>query len=442
MSLSQFLLLLTFIALNAFFVGVEFAVIAARRSRLDLIAGPQHRGAALVRKWLEDEASRDRLIAASQLGITLVSLALGAVSVNAFRAMLIPFFEGIHLTGNLAFLDEMIVALPLLISLAVITSFHVVLGEQVPKVAVLRGPERFAILMASVMQIFISIFRGFIFLLNWATRMVLGLFGLSSNGHNHSTIITAEELKQIVSGPEVEGLIDVPEREMLSAVIDFGALVVRQVSVPRTEVIAVDSTTTIGQAVQIAAQNGVTKLPVYEESLDQIVGILHLKDLLPALLQDNDLTSRPARDLAREALFVPETASVNHLLVHMRARRQHMAITLDEFGGTAGLVTLEDLLEEIVGEMRDPFDIGHPDIQPQTDGSAIINGMVMIEDINQHFGLNLYDPDYDTIAGFMLGRLGRIAQVGDQIEDEEHAIRLRVDSMDRLRIARIHLSRL
>ncbi len=442
MSLSQILLIIAFLALNAFFVGVQFAVIASRRSRLDVIAGPEHHGAALVRKWLEDGASHDRLIAASQLGITLVSLALGAVSEDAFGALLRPVLENPNLPVDLAFLGGIFPALPLLVSLTVVTSLHVVLGEQAPKVAVLRGPERFALLTAPVMHLFIRFFHGLIAFHDWATRMVLGLFGIPANGHIHSTVMSMEDLKEMVSGPEVEGAIDVPEREMLSAVINFGGLYVRQVSVPRTEIIAVDSTTTIGQAVQIAAQSGITKLPVYEESLDQILGILHMKDLLPALLQDSNLTSRPARELAREALFVPETASVNHLLVHMRARRQHLAITLDEFGGTAGLVTLEDLLEEIVGDVQDPFDVDHPDIQPQPDGSAYINGMVLIEDFNEHFGLNLYDPDYDTIAGFMLGRLGRIAQVGDQIEDAEHAIRLRVDSMDRLRIARIHLSRL
>lgn len=441
MSFGQILLIIVLIFLNAFFVSVEFAVVASRRTRLDLLAKPDTRGAMLVRKWLEDDSSRDRLIAASQLGITLVSLALGAAGENAFEAALEPYFNHITLPASLVFLKDILPALPLVISLAVVTSFHVVFGEQVPKVAVLRGPERFAIASAPIMQVFISIFRGFILVLDWATRAILGLFGLHSTGHSHSTMISLDELRQIVSGPEVAGVIDPPEREMLSAVINFGELVVRQVSIPRTEITAVDSTTPVGEAVRIAAENSVTKLPVYEESLDQIVGILHLKDLLPALLSDSDLRDRPARELAREALFVPESIPVNDLLVHMRARRQHMAITLDEFGGTAGLVTLEDLLEEIVGDVQDPFDEKQPDIQPLPDGSALVDGMSLIEDVNQAFGLSLYDPDYDTIAGYMLGKLGRIPQIGDQVDVQDSGVRLEVDSMDRLRIARIHLSR-
>jgi CBS domain containing-hemolysin-like protein len=339
-------------------------------------------------------------------------------------------------------LRGLLAALPLIISLTVVTSFHVVLGEQVPKVAVLRAPERFALFAAPFMRIFLSVFRGFINVLDGATRGVLSLMGLQANGASHSTVISVEELKQIVSGPEMEGVIDPPEQEMLSAVIDFGELVVRQVSIPRTEIIAVEANTPISEVVEVAAQHGVTKLPVYEESLDQVIGILHLKDLLPALLKDRNLQHHKAREMAREAVFVPESVSVSHLLVSMRSRKQHIAITLDEYGGTAGLVTLEDLLEEIIGEVSDPFDRGLPDIQQLPDGSATLDGMASIEDINEHFGLNLFDPNYDTIAGYMLGRLGRIAQVGDTVEDETLGVRLRVENMDRLRIARIHLSRL
>ena len=443
MNFGQIVLILSLIALNAFFVAVEFSVVASRRSRLDLFGGADSRGASLLQRWLEDEASRERLIAAAQLGITIVSLALGAASKDAIEAALAPALENISLTLpiNLSFLNDAFAALPLLITLGVVTGFHVVLGEQVPKVAVSRDPERFAVASAPFMQLFLALFRGFIAVLDWATHGILTLFGLPANGNSHSAVISLEELRQMVSGPDAGGIIQTPEREMLSAVINFGELVVRQVSIPRTEIIAVESTATIGEAVRLAAHHGVTKLPVYEENLDQVIGILHLKDLLPALLEDANLQNRPARALARETLFVPESISVNDLLVHMRARRQHMAITLDEFGGTAGLVTLEDLLEEIVGDVRDPFDVAQPDIQMMPDGSALIDGMSLIDDVNQAFALSLYDPDYDTIAGFVLGKLGRIAQVGDVVEDCDNHVRLRVESMDRLRIARVHLSR-
>ena len=441
MSFGQVLLIFTLIGLNAFFVGVQFAVVASRRSRLDLIAAPSNSAGQLVRKWMDDDSARDRLIAASQLGITVVSLALGDAGEEAFSTLLEPFFHGLRLPSYLAVLDSLMPALPLVISLTVTTSLHIVLGEQVPKMAVLRAPEQFAILSAPIMQTFSTVFRGFIHLLDSTTRAILNLFGLQPNAQGHSASISLEELKQIVSGPEVKGVIEAPEREMLSAVIDFSALVVRQVMVPRTEIVAVQAATPIPETLQIAAKNGITKIPIYEDSLDEITGVLYIKDLLPLLAQ-NPLSAQTARELAREALFVPETVSVNDLLLHMRARRQHMVIILDEFGGTAGLATLEDLMEEIVGDVRDPFDHTPPPFQMQPDGSALIDGMAMIETVNQHFSLNLYDPNYDTIAGYILGRLGRVAQAGDSVEDQEQRVFLQVERMDRLRIAQIRLQRL
>ncbi|HMN60637.1 MAG TPA: hemolysin family protein [Anaerolinea sp.] len=441
MSVSQILLIVVLILLNGFFVGVEFSVVASRRTRLDLMTGADDRRGQLVRRWLEDDSARDRLIAASQLGITLVSLALGAAGENAFEAWLAPYFHNLILPVEIEFLKGLVLALPLIISLTVVTSLHVVLGEQVPKVAVLHSPERFALIAARPMHIFSIVFRGFINLLDWATRSILRLFGVQSNGHSHSTVGSLEELKQIVSGPEVERIVDTSEREMLSAVIDFGELVVRQVVIPRTEIVAVEASTSLLNAVQVAAQEGVTKLPVYEDNLDQVIGVIHMKDLLVRWLEDG-LQSGVARDLARETFFVPDSVRVNDLLVQFRERHQHIAIVMDEYGGTAGLVTLEDLLEEIVGDVQDPFDLEPPDIEHLADGSALIDGMTLIEEINATFGLHLVDDNYDTIAGYVLGKLGHIPQPGEAVDDPEAGITLKVHSMDRLRIERVALSHL
>jgi len=441
MSFSQIALIFILIALNAFFVGVEFAAVASRRTRLELISDSSSRAGKLVRHWLEDEPSRDRLIAATQLGITLVSLALGAVGENAFEALLEPYFQHINLPPALAFLENAFFALPLIISLTVVTALHVVLGEQVPKVAVLRAPEKFALAAAPTMNVFATVFGGFVNLLDWATRGILRLIGLPPNGHSHSSVSSIEELKQIVASPEVGLIVDPPERAMLSAVIDFGELLVRHVGIPRTNVVAVQADTSLRETIRVAATEGVTKLPVYEENLDQIVGILHIKDVL-LRLDEGSLDTRTARELVREAFFVPESIPVNDLLAQFRVRRQHIAITLDEYGGTAGMVTLEDLLEEIVGDMQDSVELEPPPIQLLPDGSSRIDGMTLIEEINQAFGLELDDPNYDTIAGYLLGRLGHIPQTGETFEDTEAGIRLRVEQMERLRIAQVGLERL
>ncbi|HEY9078168.1 MAG TPA: hemolysin family protein [Anaerolineaceae bacterium] len=441
MSLWHIIVILILIALNGFFVGVEFSVVSSRRSRLDILARGDSAAVRLVRHWLEDEKARDRLIAASQLGITVVSLALGSAGEKAFAALLEPLVEGAHLPPVLAFLDTILPALPLAISLTVVTAMHVVLGEQVPKVAVLRAPERFALFAAPWMRVFSTAFNGFISLLDWATRMVLRIAGLPEASHSHAEVGSLEELKHIVSSPDMDKVIAQPEQEMLSAVIDFSELVVRQVMIPRTEIVAIEADSSLREAIQVAASTPVTKIPIYDDNLDQILGILHLHDLIPAL-QDPGGSDKKVRELARETLFVPETISVNDLLYQFRNRKQHLAIVLDEYGGTAGLVTLEDLLEEIVGVVQDPFDAAQPAIQPQPDGSSLVDGMTLIEEINQYFGLELSDPHYDTIAGYMLGRLGHIPEKGEVVEDHEHGIRLRVENMDHLRIARIQLAHL
>jgi len=272
-------------------------------------------------------------------------------------------------------------------------------------------------------------------ILDWATKLVLRLFGLKLVGE-HALIYTVDELKQIISESEEGGVLEPPEREMLESVFDFGELLVRQVLVPRTEVIAVEADTRLDEIINTVTQHSYTKLPVYEDDLDQIIGILHVKDLLRVMNQP-DSKQTTARELSREALYVPETLPVNELLHQFRHNRQHIAIVMDEFGGTAGLVTLEDLLEEIVGEVSDQFDAGSPEIQSLPDGSFLIDGMTLIETVNQHLNLNLTDPHYDTIAGYFLGKLGHIPEIGDEIETG--GVHLQVEAMDGLRISQLKL---
>ena len=441
MSAGNLLAILILITLNAFFVGVEFAAVTSRRVRLDLLVGEHETQASrLVRKWLDQPAARDRLIAASQLGITLVSLALGAVGENAFTAWLSPYFGTLFFPPFLSFLQFFIPFLPLIFSLTIITSVHVVLGEQVPKVATLQAPERFALFAAVPMELFSSFFKWFVDILDWATHAVLDLAGVEGSA-DHIALVSVEELKQMVSGPETEGVIEQPERDMLNAVIDFSELVVRQVAIPRTEIIAVPANATLTEVVEIVSDHAITKIPVYEESLDHITGIIHLRDIIRAMRR-GQLEHLSAQNVMRDALFVPETISVNDLMHQFRSSRTHMAIVLDEYGGTAGLVTLQDLLSEIIGEVRDTFDTTRPQIQPQPDGSALINGMTTIEEVNGHFGLKLSEPNYDTIAGFVLGRTGHIPQEGEMVVDRPNHVLLKVSSMDHQRIARVILKRI
>lgn len=242
----------------------------------------------------------------------------------------------------------------------------------------------------------------------------------------------------LVTASAEGGVVEADEGEMLHAIFNMADLMVRQVMIPRTEMIAVEADTPLSEIIDLVSETTYTKFPVYEDSLDQVLGIVHVKDLLQAM-RGPDCEDCVARDFAREPLYVPETIPVSSLLRRFRDHRQHIAIVMDEFGGTAGLVTLEDLLEEIVGEVSDPFDISTPDFQTLADGSVLIDGLTLIESVNEQLGLNLKDADYDTIAGYVLGKLGRMPRLQDSIETE--GVNIRVEELDGMRIARLAVSR-
>ncbi len=435
--LANILLIFFLIACNAFFVSVEFAVVSSRKVRIKIIADEGNPAAQLVLSWLEDHAARDKLIAASQLGITMISMALGAVGENTFEALLAPFFQ-VTFPEGWEWLYSLSDAFPLVLALIIVTGLDVVLGELTPKVATLYAPEKVAILTARPMHVFATVFKWAVAGLDGASRIVLGLFGLKIVS-GHSISLSVNELRQVLSESEQTGVIEKPEREMLDAIFDLKDLVVRQVIMPRTEIIALEADSTFEEISVFITSHPYTKYPVYEDNLDQIIGILHVKDLLYRVGDPNS-KQLTARDLAREAIFIPDSIPISGLLREMRIKRQHMAIVLDEFGGTAGLVTLEDLIEEIVGEVSDPFDTIVPEMQIMPDGSVKIDGLALIEEVNKELGLNLQDEDYDTIAGYMLGKMGYIPNVYDAIETD--GIRLEVLSMDGRRIERIQLRRM
>jgi CBS domain containing-hemolysin-like protein len=321
------------------------------------------------------------------------------------------------------------------LAFAIITFLVVVVGELAPKSIALQNPERTSLTVAQPTVWAEWVFKPAIWVLNNSGNFLLRLVGVKP-ASGHELVHSVGELKMLVTASAEGGVVEAEESEMLHAIFDLGELVVRQVMIPRTEVTAVEADTPLDEIIALVTQSTFTKFPVYDDSLDQILGIVHVKDLLRAM-QSPDNQSCTARSLMREPVFVPETISVSTLLRQFRENRQHIAIVLDEYGGTAGLVTLEDLLEEIVGEVSDPFDRTNPEIQTMPDGSSMIDGLTLIEQVNEHLGLNLQNPHYDTIAGYVLGKLGRIPRVGDTVEGD--GVCLRVESMDGLRIARLSL---
>lgn len=433
----NFLIILLLVGLNGFFVATEFAVITSRKSRVRLQAEEGNAAAQQVLIWLENPKARDRLIAAAQLGITIASLALGAVGENTFEALLEPMFHSLEIPVQLSRIEPVLTALPLVFSLIIVTSLHVVFGEQVPKVAALESPERMAILAANPMRWFSSVFSWFVNILDWATRSILRLLGVKSSGGNLSNIYTVAELKQILVESEEVGTIESPQREMLLAIFDFFRLNVRQVMIPRTEIIALPADTPLDESIRTVVQTRYSKFPVYVGDLDNIIGVVHIKDLLRAQQKEGNGTLN-AGSLVREPLWIPESSSVRALMSQFRVHSRHIAIVLDEYGGTAGLITLEDALEEIVGEISDPFDEKTPEIQRINQNAVLVDGLAAIEEVNQALGTNFNDPNYDTIAGYLLGHLDHIPVQGETIM-LAGGVQLQVAAMDGLRISKVQI---
>jgi len=439
MILRQILLIFILIALNGFFVAIEYAAAASYRIQANILTDIDTKAGQVTRRWLGDLQRRERMISTAQICIAFINFSLGVVGLGLFDQLLGDHIQGTAIPAWLTFLNPVLPAVPFLCTLFLVGGLNIVLGEQLPKVLALESLERFALRAVPVMRVISTLMNPFTSLLARAAAGLATVFGIS-NIENGSSIYSLAEIRQMVSLPEMAGSIEEPEREMLTAVIDFGEMLVRQLSVPRTEVVAVEADSPVDDVVRLAIETGVTKLPVYEGDLDQVLGIVHLRDMV-RVLQDGNSNGTTARDLARETLFVPETISVNDLLRQFRGERKHIAIVLDEFGGTAGLVTLEDLLEEIVGDVQDPFDADLPLFTELPDGSALIEGKALIEEVNEYFGLQLVDEDYDTLAGYMLGKLGRIPVEGDVAYDWDQGVHLTVEKMDRMRIAQITLKR-
>jgi CBS domain containing-hemolysin-like protein len=416
---------------NGFFVAAEFSLVSVRRTRIAELVEQGSIPARAVQKAIQNP---DRVIAATQLGITLASLGLGWIGEPALSHLLHPIIELFPAEIE----SEVSHSLSAGVAFAIITFLHVVVGELAPKSIALQDPEKTSLVVANPTLWTERIFKPVIWALNGTGNLLLRLIGVQP-ASGHELAHSVEELKMLVTASAEGGVVEIEEGEMLHAIFDFGELLVRQVMIPRTEIIAIEADEPLENVIGVVTESLYTKFPVYDDNLDQILGVLHVKELL-RVMQTSGWETSTARSLTREALFVPETISVNDLLRQFRARRQHIAFVMDEFGGTAGLVTLEDLLEEIVGEVSDPFDESTPEIQTLPDGTFLIDGMTLIEEVNAELHLDLQDSNYDTIAGYMLGRLGRIPQVGETVEGG--GVRLQVEEMDGLRIASVALRRL
>lgn len=427
-SLWRIFAVLALVFVNGFFVAAEFALVSVRRTRIDQLVEDGSARARVVQRAMDDP---NRFISTAQVGITIASLLLGAIGEPTLEHILEPLLAT-FLPEHAAFISARGVAFVL--ALALITYLHIVLGEQVPKMLALQKAEGTILFAAQITQRLALLFKPVIAALYWGTEVILRMLGLRWQGE-HSLVYSEEELKMVVTASAASGVLEEAEEQIINRVFSFTDMTAAQVMVPRTEMTCVPLNITLQELTDIVIRDAHTRFPVFDGTIDNIVGVVHTKDLVRVLAGRNGRFN--VRQIMRDVLPVPETAAVPDLMADMQRRRTHMAIVIDEYGGTSGLVTLEDLLELIVGDVQDEFQREEPDVQTLGNGEVMVNGLLSIEEFNDAMDTDLQDPDFNTIGGVVFGRLGRKPEVGDAVELDFGT--LHVEAMDGLRIAKLRV---
>jgi putative hemolysin len=420
------------VALNGFFVAVEFAVVAARHTRIDRLVAEGNATAKVASKLVNNP---DRVIAASQLGITMASLALGWVGEATVAAILEPPLEALVGPWSAALAHSIAIGF----SFALVTFVHIVLGEQVPKTIAIRYAESTALKVSRPMDWFIRIFRPFIAFLDGATAAVLRLMRMKPMA-GHQTVYTLDELKLILRESQEGGAIEAHQEEMLQKVFRFGARQVHEVMIPRPDVVGVEVDASVQDLLGLFAEVSHARFPVYQDDLDNVVGIVAIKDLLRALARRPADTDVSVGSLVRPAHFVPETVPVVDLFAQLRTSHQQMAIVIDEYGGMAGIVTLEELVEEIVGRLSDELVAVEEPVVQVEEGVVEVDAQLRVDEINDQLHLALPEGEnYETVAGLVLCRLQRVPTVGEVLRYRD--LELKVTQMRGPKIEKVQIRR-
>jgi CBS domain containing-hemolysin-like protein len=420
-------LALVLVALNGFFVAAEFALVRVRESRIQQLEQEGSARAVVVRDALRD---LDDYLSVCQVGITVASLGLGWIGEPAVAHLIEPVLHAVGITSERA-----VSIISFVVGFALITYAHLVFGEQAPKYFSIQKAERTALWISRPLKIFMVLFRPLVWLVNASTNFVLRPWGikLGEEMEAHSE----EELRIMISSSAASGELEPEERDYLNNVFDFGDRVAREIMVPRPDIEALSVDMPLPEMVDAAVFGRYTRYPVYEGDLDHIVGAVHVKDLLRAARENPD--DFDVRTIIRDCLVVPENKPIEQILREFQKRKLQMAIVIDEWGSVEGLITIEDIIEELVGEIQDEFDEGEAEIEEIGDGVYAIDGRIPITEVNDYFDVDLPHEDFDTIGGYVLGVLGRPPEPGDTVEVD--GVILQVKSVDGPRVSMLTLRR-
>jgi CBS domain containing-hemolysin-like protein len=404
--LARLTLIVVLLVLNGFFVAAEFALVRSRRTRLQAMV---RAGDPVAHYALSASGNLARVLSASQLGITLASLGLGWSAESTFGHAFASFFA----TLPVAIEQSLRVTIGATVALLAVTYLHVVFGELAPRALALNRPERFAKWLAPPLLAFAWLVTPFLWVLNMSAGLALRLVGQRVE-ITHEPVHSPDELRMIVEHSEEQGALEARPAELIGSVLEFSERNAREVMTPRTDIVGLPADASLDDALGVVEEARFSRYPVFEESLDNIVGMVHAKDLLGVLHEQ--LETFVVRDIMRGIHVVPGSREVEEVLADFKRLKEHMAIVLDEYGGTAGLVTMEDLLEEIVGEILDEYDeTTEMRVPGAAGGATIVGGATNIREVNDQFELTVPEGDYTTIGGFVFGALGRLPVVGDRV---------------------------
>jgi CBS domain containing-hemolysin-like protein len=412
-TVNYFYLFLTgfLVLLNGFFVAAEFALVRVRGSQIELKVKTGSRVAKITRGIM---SNLDGYLAATQLGITIASLGLGVIGESVFSNVMLNFFKSI----GIAITSNFIITLSHVLAFVIITVLSIVFGELAPKTLAIQRSVRTALAVSTPLRLFFIVFRPIIWVLNRFATLILRMFGIKAyEGEAHHS---SEELQYLLEQGKETGALDSNEHELIQNVFEFNERVVKNIMVPRTKISGVDVNTPKNELLEILITEGYSRIPVYDDVIDKIVGIVHAKDVLPLLARNENIV---LKDIIRKPYFIPETKKINDLMAELQQKRIQIAIVLDEFGGTAGMVTLEDIVEELVGEIQDEYDEERPIVEVVNDREFIVNALASIYDVNGHLPHDLpEDGDYDTVSGWLGELFGKIPDVGEQKESNGYNI--------------------
>jgi CBS domain containing-hemolysin-like protein len=436
-----FVVITLLIGVNGLYVAAEFSAVSAKRPRLAQLADTGDTNAQLILDTVNDPRQLDVYIAASQVGITLSSLLLGFYGPSTIVTWARPYLQAWG--GMSTVVMELLLTVGVLLLLALL---QVILSEWIPKNLGLQYPERVVTLTAVPMRWSSALFRPMIALLNGTGRLLLRLFGLSTaSAHIH--VHSPEEIVMLVEESSAGGVLDQEERRLLVNTLQLRHRKARHVMVPRNRIFAASIEQPIEELFQLLASSPYSRLPLYNESIDTIVGIVHIKDLLPLYQQmtqqaqrtdgERQLSSLDVRAVMHPVLYVPDSLSIEEVMAHMQRSRHNMAIVVDEYGGTAGLLAFEDLVEQIIGDFQDEFDADDPTVRLRGDDQLLVRGSVLVDVLGELLGIHLPSDDVDTVGGLVISQLGRIPTKGEALQIGD--LTLYVEQMEQNHVAEVRI---